>query len=112
MATVTKVLGQLAPGPSTVSAVYTVPSGKSAVVSTLVAAETGGAPSFVQVFVGVNGASAITASALLYGVPLEANAHLGVTEGWTLGPGDVLYAGSTTGNVTFTLFGEESDVPA
>lgn len=104
------VLGQSKPATST--AVYTVPATRRAVVSTVVACETGGVDATVRINVGINGAAIAASNALAWDLYVPANNHYGFTEGITLAAGDKLYVYSDTGNVTFSVFGEESDVPA
>ena len=104
------VLGQSQPA-STSATLYTVPAGRRAVISTLTVAETGGATAKYRIHVGIGGVVASAANALAYDISLDANAHDWYTEGWTLAAGDKIYVVSTTDDVTFTLFGEETDVP-
>lgn len=106
------VLGQAKPGSNATTALYTVPASRRAVCSTLVVCEVGGAATTFRVHVGINGAAAAVGNAEFYNVALAANSHIGITEGTTLAAADVLYVESASGNVTFTLHGEETDVPA
>lgn len=106
-------LGILGTGaPSTVTAIYSVPSARQAVISTLTIAETGGADATVSIYAVVSGGTPIPSNALAVGLAVKANTHVGITEGITLGPSQKLYATSSTGNVTFCVFGEETDVPS
>lgn len=104
------VLGQSKPAAST--AIYTVPATRRAVISTVVACETGGVEALIRINVGISGAASAASNALAYDLYMPANNHYGFTEGITLAAGDKLYVYSDTGGVTFTVFGEESDVPA
>lgn len=105
------VLGQSAPAAATNATVYTVPSGRRAATSSMVVAETNGSPTPVRIFVRIGGATAGVGNAVAYDLPIDPNSHEGLTEGWTLAAGDIVTVYSLSGHVTFTLFGEETDVP-
>jgi len=105
------VLGQAAPAAGATVVAYTVPANRRAVVSTISIAETGGNSGTYRVHVGVNGAAAAVGNAIAYDIPYSAKQATFLTIGATLGPGDVLYVESSAGAVTFTAFGEETDVP-
>lgn len=104
---------QSVPG-GVITALYTVPALRRAVISTLVVQETaGGSGTTFQAYIcpgGVNAGDASTAVAL--DLQISAKGRYGFTEGWTLNAGDVVRVAASTGSVTFTLFGEETDVPA
>lgn len=106
------VLGQNKPGAAASATIYTVPATRRAVVSTVVACETGAVEAKIRLNVGIGGAATAVGNALAYDLYLPANTHYGFTEGITLAAGDKLYVYSDTGNVTFTVFGEETDIPA
>lgn len=106
------ILGQAAPAADTLTTLYTVPAARQAVVSTLVVAETGGAATTIRIHICKNAAAGGTANAIAYDLALSANTHYGFTEGLTLAANDIVRVQSASGSVTFTLFGEETDVPA
>lgn len=109
MATTFKVLGQSAPSGTTNADLYTVGAGKSAVLSSLVIANTTGTAATARIFVRVAGATAAAANAVAYDVNIAANSHAAFTEGWTLSATDVITVQAGTGNaLTFTLFGQEN----
>lgn len=106
------VLGQSAPAATTSTTIYTVDTGRRAVVSTIAVAETGGVDAKIRINVGKAGAATAVGNAIAHDLYLPKATHYGFTEGITLAAGDKLYVYSDTGGVTFTVFGEESDVPA
>jgi hypothetical protein len=110
MATTYKVLGQAAPAGTTNTDLYTVGSGKSAVVSTLAIANTTATAATARVFVRVAGAAAATTNAIAYDVAVGANATIALTLGITLAATDVLTIQTGTANaITFMAFGQENN---
>jgi hypothetical protein len=109
MATTFKVLGQSAPTNTSNADLYTVGSGKSAVVSTLSITNTTGTAATARVFVRVAGATAATSNALVYDTSMAANSVTALTIGVTLAATDVVTVQTGTGNaLTFQLFGQEN----
>lgn len=105
------ILGQSAPAAGTTTTVYTVPAARQAVLSTIVAATTSSTATTVRVHVSTGGAAAV-GNAIAYDVALSGNSHMAITEGITLEAADIVAVQSAGGNVTFTIFGEETDVPS
>ena len=110
MAPVVKILGQAVPG-GTITTLYTVPTLKRAVISSLVVQETAGNTATFQVYAVQSAGTAGVSNTIGYNLPLAASDRYGIREGWTLGPGETIQVSASTGDVTFTLFGEETDVP-
>lgn len=106
------ILGQSKPAAATPANIYTVPSARRAISSTLVACETGGAATTIRVWARIAGATAAVGNAVAYDVAIDPNQHVGITEGMTFAATDVITVQSASGSVTFTLFGQEEDVPA
>lgn len=108
MPTTYKVLGQAAPATTSNANLYTVPSATSAVVSTLVIANTTASAATCRVFVRVAGAAAAASNSIAYDLSIAANSHVAFTEGFTLAATDVVTVQTGTSNaLTFTLFGSE-----
>lgn len=105
------ILAQSMPAANTDTDLYTVPAGRRCVVSTLAIAETGGAATTARAYARKNGAAVAQSQRVVPDVAIAANSHTGVTEGWTLAAGDVVTIRGGTAAVSFTLFGEETDVP-
>ena len=107
MATLHKVLGQALPNGSSVN-LYTVGSGKEAVVSTLHVANVTGSATTFTIWVRPAGATATDAMKIAHAVPLTANQFLPITIGITLAATDVVtVASSVSASIAFSLFGAE-----
>lgn len=108
MATTYKILGQAAPSDTNNADLYTVPSATSAVVSTIMIANTTATATTCRVFARQAGASASASNAIIYDGPVAANDFTAITVGITLGATDVLTVQSGTGDaLTFQAFGSE-----
>jgi len=107
MTTVYKVLGQLAPVANTATTLYTVPSGNSAVCSSITICNAAGANASVSVQVAVANAASATSQYIVYNNALTAADTLFMTLGVTLAATDVVRVNSNVGNVSFQLFGSE-----
>lgn len=109
MATTFKVLGQSAPANTSNADLYTVGSGKTAVISTIhVCNVTSSAVAF-SIYVRVAGATADNSNALCKSISLPANSVYAFTEGITLAATDVITIQSATANaLTFHAFGQEN----
>ena len=108
MPTVYKVLGQSAPANTSNANLYTVPASTSAIVSTLVIANTTATAATADVFVRIGGAAAATSNAILYDASIPANSTATFTLGMTLATTDIITIQTGTANaLTFTAFGSE-----
>jgi hypothetical protein len=108
MAFTYKVLGQVAPADTNNANLYTVGSGKSAIVSTIHIANVTNAAVTARIFVRIAGATAGIGNALAYDVSIAANSLFALSEGITLAATDVVSVRSSVGNaLTFTAFGSE-----
>ena len=103
-----KVLGQANPAAATVADLYTAPTGKAAVCSTLAVCNQDANSIFYRVMVRPGGAALIVAHYLIYDAALPAASSDFLTIGITLAAGDVVSVRATTPNVSFSLFGDES----
>jgi hypothetical protein len=102
-----KVLGQVNPSATTATTLYTVPSDKTAVISTLVVANLSTAATY-RIAVRVAGATLASSQYIAYDVALSANDSTALTLGITLAATDVVTIYASTANVTFTAFGDEA----
>jgi hypothetical protein len=108
MPTVYKVLGQAAPANTSNANLYTVPASTSAIVSTLVIANTTATAALAEVYVRIAGAAAATSNAILYDTSIPANSTATFTLGMTLATTDIITIQTGTANaLTFTAFGSE-----
>jgi hypothetical protein len=109
MATTFKVLGQAAPANTTNADLYTVGSGKSAIISTLAISNVTNAVATARVFVRVAGATAAASNAIVYDATMAANSTTAMTLGMTLTATDVITVQSSVANaLTFMAFGQEN----
>ena len=107
MATETyKVLGQSNPGATTLTDLYAVPAATSAVCSSLVVCNQGGAGTF-RVSVAVAGAADAPKQYLYYDAPIGANTTIAVVIGLTLATTDKVRVYASSGTMSFSLFGSE-----
>jgi glucose-6-phosphate dehydrogenase assembly protein OpcA len=103
-----KVMGQSAPASGNyTTALYTVPSSTSTVMSTIVVANRSSSPDTFRIRVAITNAAVDNKQYLAYDVPIAGNSFANFTIGMTLGATDVVYAGSAGGNLSFSAFGSE-----
>lgn len=103
-----KVLGQANPSATTATTLYTVPSAKSAVVSTLVVANLSTSAATYRVAIRPAGATLANTHYIAYDVALSANDSTALTLGITLATTDVITVYASSANVNFTAFGDEA----
>lgn len=103
------ILGQAAPGAATNNDIYTVPSGRRSVGSTLIICNTNTTPTKYRVYARINGAAAAVGNAIAYDIDIDSNGRHSYTEGLAVDDADVITVRSTDGGVTFTLMGTEED---
>jgi hypothetical protein len=101
-----KVLGQSAPAANTDTTLYTVPSGRSAVTSTLSICNRGVSTTF-RVAVRPAGAGIANQHYLVFDAAINANDSVFLTLGATLAATDVVTVRAGTADVSFSLFGTE-----
>lgn len=106
MATTYKTLGQYAPLATTNTDLYTVPSGKSAICSTLSVCNRG-IPASFRVAIRPSGASIGVEHYIVYDAYVNQNDTVFLTLGITLAQTDVVTVYSSTANLSFSLFGTE-----
>jgi hypothetical protein len=106
-----KILGQSNPSATTVTTLYTVPSAKEAVISTIsVANLTATSATFrliLQPSADVS-ATILNKQYLAYDITLGASDSTVITIGLTLATGDVIKVYGSTANIAFQAFGDEA----
>ena len=103
-----EILGQSAPADTNNADMFTVPSARSYVVSSLVVANTTATAATARVFARIAGATAATSNAILYDVSVPANSTATFSLGMTFATTDVLTIRTGTANaLTFTAFGSD-----
>jgi hypothetical protein len=110
MATVYQVLGQVAPSATTNTTLYTVPSLKAAVVSTLVIANRTAFAASYRIAVRPAGAAIANQHYIAFDVPVGGADSTTLTLGITLAATDVITVYGSTANLTFSLFGSVIDL--
>ena len=107
MPTTYKVLGQSYPTANTDTALYTVPSSTSAVVSTISICNLGGAEDGVSVAIRPNGETLANKHYVLFNELISVGQNISLTLGITLGDTDVITIKSANGTSSFNAFGTE-----
>lgn len=103
-----KVLGQVAPAATTDTDLYTVPAGKSTVVSTLSVCNRSTSTVAYRIAVRPAGAAINDTHYIAYDVTLTPNSSDYLTIGMTLAATDVITIYAASADLSFTLFGDES----
>lgn len=107
MPTVYKVLAQSAPSATTNTDVYTVGSGKSAIVSTITVANRASSAATYRIAIRPAGATLANVHYIAYDITIAANDTTALTLGVTLAATDVVTVYTSTANFSFSLFGSE-----
>ena len=103
-----KVLGRKAAAATTAEELYAVPSGSSAVVSTIIIANRSGAAKTYRLAVKpTSGTTLANEHYLAYDVAIAANDSTALTIGITLTSGNVIVTYASAADLTFTAFGSE-----
>jgi hypothetical protein len=106
MASTYKVLAQSAPSATTNTDVYTVGSGKSAVVSTITVCNRSTSATY-RIAVRPLGATLANQHYIVYDSTVPANDTISLTIGVTLAATDVVTVYASTANLSVNLFGVE-----
>ena len=107
MASTYKVLGQSAPSATTNTDVYTVPSARESVISTIVIANRADTAGTFRLAVRPNGAAIADQHYLAYDVPIAANDSTTLTLGLTLDAADVITFYASSASMSINVFGSE-----
>ena len=107
MTEVYKPLGQAALAATTLTDVYTVPAGKSAVISTVFICNRSASPVAVRLSVAVAGTADDDKQYIAYEQSIPARETLSITAGITLAATDVLRAYAASADISVNVFGSE-----
>lgn len=107
MAETVKTLGQAAPPAATLTALYTVPVGTRAVISSLMVCNRSTVADTFRVSIALAGAVDTAAQYIYYDLPLLGKNTFAAVLGVALGPTDVVRCYSTNGTTVFNAFGVE-----
>lgn len=103
-----KVLGQLAAAATTEEGLYAVPSGSSAVVSTIVIANRGTTSATYRLAIKpAAGTTLANNHYIAYDVPIAANDSTALTLGISLASSNAIRTYASNANLTFSAFGSE-----
>jgi hypothetical protein len=102
-----KVLAQSAPSATTNTDVYTVGSGKQAVVSTIAICNRAATAATYRIAIRVAGSALSNEEYIVYDVAIPGVDTITLTMGVTLGAADVVTVYASTANLSFNLFGTE-----
>lgn len=102
-----KVLAQSAPSATTATDIYTVPAGKSAVISTLVIANRALTDATYRLAIRAAGATLANQHYLAYDVTVGGGDSTTLSLGLTISATDVLTVYASTANLSFNVFGSE-----
>ena len=103
-----KVLGQINPSATTATTLYTVPSAKSAVVSSLTICNQTATAATFRVAVRPAGATLAAVHYVAYDVAVGASDTTALTLGITLATTDVITVYASTATLSFHAYGDES----
>ena len=103
-----KVLGQVNPSATTATTLYTVPSAKSAVISSLTVCNQASTAATFRVAVRPAGATLAALHYVAYDVAVGAADTTALTLGITLATTDVVTVYASTANISFHAYGDES----
>jgi hypothetical protein len=107
MASTYKVLAQSAPSATTNTDVYTVGSGKSAVVSTITVCNRSASAATYRIAIRIAGTTIANEDYIAYDASCPANDSIALTLGVTLAATDVVTVYASSANLSFNLFGAE-----
>jgi len=105
-----KVLGQSNPSATTLTTLYTVPSAKEAVVSTISVANLTATAATFRIAVRPAGATIANQHYIGYDITVGASDSTLITVGLTLAATDVISVYASTANLAFAAFGDEASV--
>ena len=107
MTTIYKVLGQIATTATSTATLYTVPAATSAVASTIAVCNRGSASSTFRIAVQPLAETLANKHYLNYDTSIPANDTIFLTIGLTLATTDAVSVYSSTGTLSFSMFGSE-----
>jgi glucose-6-phosphate dehydrogenase assembly protein OpcA len=103
-----KVLGQINPAATTATTLYTVPSAKSSVISSLTVCNQASSSATFRIAVRPAGATLAAVHYVAYDVAVGAADTTCLTLGITLATTDVVTVYASTANISFHAYGDES----
>ena len=102
-----KILGQSAPSATTATTAYTVPSARSAVISTIVVCNRSATAATYRIALRPGGATLADQHYVAYDVSVGGNDSTTVSIGITLATTDVVTIYASAATLSFSVFGSE-----
>jgi hypothetical protein len=102
-----KVLGQVAPGATTDTTLYTVPALTEAVISTIIVANRASSAATYRIAIRPNAATLANEHYIAFDVTVGAGDSTTLTLGLTLDAADVITVRASTADLSFSAFGSE-----
>jgi glucose-6-phosphate dehydrogenase assembly protein OpcA len=107
MATTYKVLGQVEPAAETLTTAYTVPSATETVVANICITNLSSSPAAFRIAIRPDGESIADKHYIAYDAGIDMYSYEYLTMPITLNANDVISVYSSTGTVSFNIFGSE-----
>jgi len=107
MANAYKILGQLADASANDVTLYTVPSSTETIVSSIIVCNRESSANTFRLAIKADGGSVANEDYIAFDTSIAANDTVTLTLGITLDASDVVCAGASDANVTFSIFGTE-----
>jgi glucose-6-phosphate dehydrogenase assembly protein OpcA len=107
MATNYKVLGQVEPAADTLTTVYTVPAATETIVANICIANLSSSPAAIRIAIRPNGEAIADKHYIVYDSGVDMYSYEFLTMPITLDATDVISVYSSTGTVSFNVFGSE-----
>jgi glucose-6-phosphate dehydrogenase assembly protein OpcA len=105
-----KVLGQSNPSATTLTTLYTVPSSKEAVISSISVANLTATAATFRIAIRPGGEAIANKHYIGYDITVGASDSTIITVGLTLATTDVISVYASTANIAFQAFGDEASV--
>jgi hypothetical protein len=107
MANVYKILGQSADASANDVTLYTVPASTETIVSSIIICNREAAANTFRLAIKADGGAVANEDYIAYDTNISANDSITLTLGITLDASDVISAGASDANVSFSVFGTE-----
>lgn len=107
MANAYKILGQLADASANDVTLYTVPASTETIVSTIIICNREATANTFRLAIKADGGAVANEDYIAYDTNIDANDTITLTLGITINASDVISAGASDANVSFSVFGTE-----
>lgn len=107
MANAYKILGQLADASANDVTLYTVPASTETIVSSIIICNREATANTFRLAIKADGGAVANEDYIAYDTNISANDSITLTLGITLDASDIISAGASDANVSFSVFGTE-----